>query len=211
MNWLETICYALRLPWYVDKTTALGRISDKMAEKFVIVRELLAERTTFEATIEPIVRENIKIKFPRYGAASSEDFQRKAKGVSKLVGEILSLGYLSRPHVFPYYFISAFLNIPLIFLLAVTIIIWGFSGWKPPAELYAGVFNPRFGLTPWVLVRWVLIVNCLWGAFFFLTAILPSERRGFSQRREAAEQLLADARFLDGVFAKLRRGESFEK
>ena len=209
MNWLETICYALRLPWYVDKTTALGRISDKMAEKFVIVRELLAERTTFEATIEPIVRENIKIKFPRYGAASSEDFQRKAKGVSKLVGEILSLGYLSRPHVFPYYFVSVFLNIPLILLLVITIVIWGFSGWKPPAEFYAKIFNPQF--TPWVLAKWVLIVNCSWGVFFFFTAILPPERCGFSQRCEAAEKLLNDARFLDEVFAKLRRGESFEK
>lgn len=68
---------------------------------------------------------------------------------------------------------------------------------------FMGMFQPR--IVPWPLFGWLGFGGILLGTLM----TLPGELQIMGRQRRIAEELKHDARYLDDVFAKIRRGESF--
>lgn len=81
-----------KLPNYVNREQALRDLVAIWKRKSPIVADVLAGRDSFEKIVEPIVKENLRIRFPYYlnGACSSEEYQRRAKEIEGRLQGVLS-------------------------------------------------------------------------------------------------------------------------
>lgn len=207
MDYLGNINFILTLPRYVDKSVSIRNLVTKMTEEIPLAAEVLAGHKTFEAAVEPIVKENLAVKFPHYSICGSERFQNKAREITVKVKDIFDLCHLTEPLSISWFKDVYLLLIPFTLELVVGIIVWWLSGWTSPGELYSRIFNPKF--TPWHFMKWSGIFCGSWALFFFFTGVLPAERYKFSDRRDCAERLRSEAVFLDKIFTKVRNGEPF--
>lgn len=85
---IENISEALRLPWHVDKDLALKRIVDEGKKNILLVADVLTGRTTFEATVEPIVKESFRTRNP-YAVCRSKAFRKDAARIQEQTKDVL--------------------------------------------------------------------------------------------------------------------------
>ncbi|MBI2054733.1 MAG: hypothetical protein HYT39_01385 [Candidatus Sungbacteria bacterium] len=191
----DWVCQAINLPNYVDKRQALTTLVSRWAVKYPLIAEAMAGRASFEKTVEPIVSENLKIRYLRYGACASESFRGKAGEIAEKVKDVFYLRGIAEHRVFPYVEYFTILAVPLSIMLGLLLLSLKMQVFRPEIELW---------LVKQLLFWGTVVIFCFW-----LLLCLTSEYGITRGRQEAAKIITCQARFLDEIFAKLRSGGSF--
>ncbi|TSC84438.1 MAG: hypothetical protein G01um101417_244 [Parcubacteria group bacterium Gr01-1014_17] len=194
---------AVSLPEYVDRRQSLFNLVEIWKQKAPVVNEVLLGRYTFEQVVEPLVKENLRIRFPYFhnNACCSKKYQREAESTTEHLKNVLSLDdwiimgripsyiHMASPVRFPKFQFGMTFLIPVIAAMVIFAI-----GYYSETQINKAVFNLGMNLGMFLtFLKW----GILGGLGFASFQLLLSAPMYYSSRRDLARQVLVKAQFLD--------------
>jgi len=199
---------AVALPEYVDRKQTLRTLIDIWKQKAPIVADVLAGRYSFEQVVEPLVKENLRIRFPYFhnGACCSGEYQREAASASERLKDVLSLDdwvvmgrfpsymHMASPVKFPKFQFGMMFSIPMI----VALIMFAIDYYSE-----ASINEAAFGVEMFLAF---LKRGAIGGLGLATFQLLMSAPMYFSYRRDLARNVLKKAQFLDRTLREAYQG-----
>lgn len=131
-TFLEQLQELENMPEYIDKDQARHNLTNAWIKKSSVVAEVATNKTSLETILDPLVQENLRLKFPYYnGACQGKQFEQLGEDISNKLGNLLPLSVpywgagrgpstatITAPVSFPWPgIVGAFLPLSLVFSL----------------------------------------------------------------------------------------------
>lgn len=196
MNFYDEVKKASGLP---DKGQALRTLIDAWREKSPLVGEVVTGRTSFADLVEPVVAENLEIRFPyfRGDVCRSEEYQREAKALTEHLKGLISLDrWVAEGRLLSYMHLAAPVRLSKLVVGAMFSIPVAWS-------LIPFVIRYHDGLSDLTDLPSFLVWGVLGGCALATLQFLMSAPEHIARRKELAQRVRSHAEFLDRTIREI--------